>query len=181
MTVNQATIDLIKQFEGFRSETYKCSAGVDTIGYGTTAAADVGIDPAIRRKITKDEAEVYLHKAVNKFAAKVDELITVDVNANQFGAAVSLAYNIGPGAFARSTVLRELNAGHKDRAAAAFRMWNKAGGIVSKGLVNRREAEIELFLTPPTADMHAIEHDAPPSIWAAIINAILAIFKGSRT
>ncbi len=180
MSVNQATIDLIKRFEGCKLTAYQDIVGVWTIGYGITEGAGVGIKPAKGMTITQDQAEDLLRLAVDKFAAKVDELITAKVNANEFGACVSLAYNIGPSGFAKSTVLRELNAGRKDKAAAAFRMWNKAGGIVSKGLVNRREAELALFLTPPATDMHTIEPEATSSIWVAIIRAILAIFKGSK-
>ena len=181
MSVNKATLDLIKRFEGCKLTAYQCSAGVWTIGVGTTAAAGLGIEPAKGMTITQDRAEDLLRQGVEKFAATVDALITAKVNANQFGACVSLAYNIGPTAFAKSTVLRELNAGNYDKAAAAFRMWNKAGGEVIQGLVNRREAEIKLFLTSPTADMHTIaapEKVEAVSIWAAIIRTIAEIFRG---
>jgi GH24 family phage-related lysozyme (muramidase) len=181
MSVNQATIDLIKQFEGCKLTAYQDIVGVWTIGYGITDGAGVGIKPAQGMTITQDRAEDLLRQAVDQFAEKVDALIDVKVTPNEFGACVSLAYNIGPNAFAKSTVLRELNVGHKDKAAAAFRMWNKAGGEVIKGLVNRREAEIKLFLTPVTADMHNVPEKAEEkSIWVVIINAILAIFKGSK-
>ena len=183
MIVNQATLNLIKQWEGCKLVAYQCSAGVWTIGFGTTAGADVGIKPAQGMTITLDRAEDLLRLAVDKFAATVDALITAKVNANQFGACVSLAYNVGSTGFAKSTVLRELNAGNYDKAAAAFRMWNKAGGEVIQGLVNRREAEIKLFLTPVTADMHTVtlpEKAEAESIWAAIIRAILALFQGLK-
>jgi GH24 family phage-related lysozyme (muramidase) len=181
--VNKATIDLIKRFEGCRLTAYQCSADVWTIGYGTTAAAGLGITPAKGMTITQDRAEDLLRQGVDKFAATVDALITAKVNQNQRGAAISLSYNIGTTAFAKSTVLRELNAGHFDKAAAAFRMWNKAGGEVIQGLVNRREAEIELFLTPVTADMHTVtlpEKAEAESIWATIIRAIAALFQGLK-
>lgn len=181
MIVNQATIDLIKEFEGCKLTAYQDIVGVWTIGYGITEGAGVSIKPAKGMTITQDQAEDLLRKAVDKFAATVDAFITINVNANQFGACVSLAYNIGPNAFAKSTVLRELNAGRKDAAAAAFQMWNKAGGVVSKGLVRRREAEKQLFLTPVSADMHNVPDQVESeSIWVAIINAIAAIFKGSK-
>lgn len=176
MSVNQATIDLIKRFEGCKLAAYQDIVGVWTIGYGITEGAGVGISPARGMTITQDRAEDLLRQAVDKFAATVDALITTNVNANQFGACVSLAYNIGPNAFAKSTVLRELNAGRKDSAAAAFRMWNKAGGEVIQGLVNRREAEIKLFLTPVSADMHALDDTAKPT--PSTISAILAKLWG---
>lgn len=182
MSVNQATIDLIKRFEGCKLTAYKDIVGIWTIGYGTTAAAGLGITPDKGMTITQDRAEDLLRQGVEKFAATVDALITSKVNANEYGACVSLAYNIGPTAFAKSTVLRELNAGNKDRAAAAFKMWNKAGGEVVQGLVNRRNAEVTLFLTPVTADMHTVESekDKANSTLAAILNAILAMFQGMK-
>ncbi len=182
MSVNEATLNLIKRWEGCKLTAYQCSAGVWTIGYGTTAAAGVGIKPTQGQTITQDRAEELLRQTVDKFAAGVDELISANVNANQFGACVSLAYNIGVGAFAKSTVLRELNAGNMDNAAVAFKLWNKAGGVVSKGLVNRREAEMQLFLTVPFYDMHAAEADMSPaeSMLTAFLNAILALFRGLK-
>jgi len=181
MSVNKATIDLIKAFEGCRLTAYQDIAGIWTIGYGTTAAADLGIVPCKGLSITQDRADDLLRLGIDKFAATVDALIIANVNANEFGACVSLAYNIGPTAFAKSTVLRELNAGNKDKAAAAFQMWNKAGGVVSKGLVRRREAERQLFLTPVTADMHTVpDQTEPESTLAAIFNAIVALFQGLK-
>jgi len=181
MSVNKATLDLIKRYEGCKLTAYQDGGGVWTIGYGTTAMADVGIVPAKGMTITQDRAEDLLRMGVDKFASTVDAMITTKVNQNERGACVSLTYNIGPNAFAKSTALRELNAGNKDKAADAFRMWNKDNGKVEKGLINRREAEITLFLTPVTADMHNVPEKAEAeSIWVVIINAILAIFKGSK-
>lgn len=183
MSVNKSTLDLIKQYEGCKLTAYKDIVGVYTIGFGTTAAAGLGITPAKGMTITQERAEDLLRQGVEKFAATVDAMITAKVNANQFGACVSLAYNVGSTGFAKSTVLRELNAGNYDKAAAAFRMWNKAGGEVIKGLVNRREAEIKLFLTPPAADMHTValsEKAQAESTLVAIFNAIVAMFQGLK-
>ena len=146
--VNKATIDLIKKFEGFRAEAYKDSVGIWTIGYGTTAMARVGIEPKAGMRITEQEALGYLDAAVTKFSHEVTRLLKQPANENEFGAMVSLAYNIGPGAFAKSSVLRLFNAGDKEGAADAFLLWNKAGGKVLRGLVRRRDAEKRLFLTP---------------------------------
>lgn len=148
MKINKATVDLVKEFEGFRTHAYQCSAGVWTIGYGTTAAAGVGITPKAGMVITKAEAEGYLHAALEKFASQIEDAITAPINENEFGAFVSLAYNIGPGAFKKSSALRFFNDGDKTKAANAILMWNKAGGKVLKGLQRRREAERKLFLTP---------------------------------
>ncbi len=146
MIVNKAAIDLIKEFEGFEPKAYRDHVGIWTIGYGTTKAAGVGIDPKDGMSITQDDAERYLQLAVQKFAAQIEDMIDVPVNDNQFGALVSLAYNIGPGSLAKSTVMKRLNAGDYQGAADAFAMWNKAGGKVLAGLTRRRAAERDLFL-----------------------------------
>ncbi len=179
--INQATIDLIKEFEGFRAEAYKDAVGVWTIGYGTTDRAGVGIVPHPGMVISKDEAEFYLQKAVQKFASQIAPKITAPINENEFGAFVSLAYNIGPGAFARSSSLRHFNAGDKGRAAANILLWNKAGGKVLRGLVRRREAERVLFLTPVAPTPPDVEPAAPKGGWLTDLMAALArMFVGKK-
>jgi lysozyme len=147
MTVNQSTIDLVKHFEGFRATAYSDPVGIWTIGYGTTAAAGVGINPRAGMTITEADAEQYLHAALDKFAAIIQPSITAPINENQFGAFVSLAYNIGPGAFKKSSALRLFNEGQTKKAADAILLWDKAGGKRMRGLRLRREAERALFLT----------------------------------
>jgi len=173
MKVNQAALDLIKEFEGFRAEAYRDPVGIWTIGYGTTDAAGVGISPKAGRTITEAEAEWYLQRAVDKFAADIRPAITAPINENEFGAFVSLAYNIGPGAFRKSSALRHFNAGDKARAADSILLFNKAGGKVLRGLVRRREAERALFLTP----VEPAKEPASGGIWAAIFAAIMSIFR----
>lgn len=183
MKVNQATIDLIKEFEGYRSQAYRDSVGVLTIGYGTTGRAGVGIDPRPGQIITKAEAEWYLQQAVDKFAASIRPAITAPIGANEFGAFVSLAYNIGPSAFKKSSALRHFNAGDKAKAANAILLWDKATvnnkRLVLPGLVRRREAERKLFLTPDGAKSATIPPTipkAPGSGWlATLIAAILRL------
>lgn len=187
MMVNSYAIDLIKRFEGLRLTAYLdkvASPPVWTIGYGTTAAADVGITPANGLTITEAEAEWFLQKAVNNFSVQIERLVTRPINANEFGAMVSLAYNIGPAAFRKSSVLRLFNSGMKDGAAEAFLLWNKAGGKVVQGLVNRRKAERELFLKPVAALKpltRPVDHVNVPmktqaGFWAAVPAVLAAIF-----
>jgi lysozyme len=148
--INQAGIELIKRWEGCELKAYKDVAGVWTVGYGLTSGAgfiEVGPDTVL----TQEEADWYLEQVVDKFAADIKPFITAEINENQFAAFVSLAYNVGVGGFKKSSALRHFNAGNLDKVPAAMRMWNKAGGKTVKGLINRREAEIQLFLTPVTA------------------------------
>lgn len=169
--INQAGIDLIKKWEGFRAEAYRDAVGVWTIGYGTTAMAGVGIDPKPGMRITEAQAEEYLRKAVDKFAAQIRPAITAPINENEFAAFVSLAYNIGPGAFRKSSALRYFNAGDKAKAADAILLFNKAGGKVLRGLVNRRQEERALFLTPVS---HTTAKRSPQIGVGALVAAIMA-------
>ena len=148
MNINQATVDLVKQFEGLRLAAYRDAIGVWTIGYGTTAVAGLGVSPAKGMSITQLEAEWFLKAGLLKFAAEIEPLFQKPLTENEFGACLSLAYNIGPGSFSRSSVLRFLNQGNKAVAATKFVLWNKAGGRVLAGLTRRRSAETKLFLTP---------------------------------
>lgn len=182
MIVNQRTIELLKKFEGCRLTAYKDGGGVWTIGYGTTAAAGVGIEPHEGMTITQEQAEVLLHKTIDKFAPAIASRINVPLSSNEFGACLSLAYNIGPQAFAASTLLKHLNAGKKDLAVAEFKKWNHDNGKVVKGLTIRRAAEAELFMSPDmiVADMHtaAPVEEKPESLLSVIIRAIMALLGG---
>lgn len=148
MIVNDAAKRLIKKYEGLRLRAYRCSAGKLTIGYGHTSAAGApDVKPGM--VITKAEAEKIFDRDIEKFASGVAALIKVDVTENQFGACVSLAFNIGLGGFAKSSVLRFLNARKLDDAADAFLLWNRATQngrkVVLPGLTKRRAAEAALF------------------------------------
>lgn len=148
MSIPRQAVEIVKKWEGFRAETYMDAVGVPTIGYGTTAAAGVGIVPVPGMTISESLAEKYLVMALEKFAKKISRAIIADMNENEWSAMLSLAYNIGTSAFLRSTVLREFNLGNRMAAADAFLMWNKAGGKVLRGLERRRQEERDLFLTP---------------------------------
>ena len=149
MKTNKAGVDLIKRWEGCRLKAYPDPAtGGEpwTIGYGLTSAA--GIVPVKRGLvITQAQADEYLVKSLEKYEAAVSKALTKTPTPNQFAAMVSLCFNVGPGAFARSSVVRKFNAGDTRGAADAFRLWTKAAGKVMAGLKNRREDERKLFLT----------------------------------
>lgn len=156
MQVNDDAMDLIKAWEGLRLEAYLCPAGVWTIGYGHTG-------PAAYRgaKIDEHKAHMLLETDVAMVAQQVAKLLKRPATSNQFGAFVSLAFNIGIGAFKGSTALRRFNAGDLQGAAEAITWWNKATvngkKQVLRGLVNRREDERILFLS--TDDMAPIEKE----------------------
>jgi hypothetical protein len=95
--------------------------------------------------ITRENAEKILASDVEKFANGVDKYLSRTPTPNQRAAMVSLAYNIGLGAFERSSVRRKFNAGDLTGAASAFTLWVKANGRTLPGLVNRRLSEAALF------------------------------------
>lgn len=175
--INQDGIDLIKQWEGCKLKSYKDVAGVWTVGYGLTSRAgfiEVGPDTVL----TQAEADYYLEKVVGDFASKIKPMITAPINENEFAAFVSLAYNIGVGAFKRSSALKRFNDGQKDRVTEAIRMWKKAGGKTVQGLVNRREAEVALFLTPvaePVASQGRSKPTQSRTVQASVVQGASAV------
>lgn len=139
MKPSKACIEFVKSFEGFKEHAYACPAGVWTIGYGTTEHVQPG------DTVTESEAEELLYNELLQCADAVNDLVEVDLNQHQFDALCSFIYNLGRSAFAGSTLLKLINAGKFDAAAAQFPRWNKAGGIVLSGLARRREAERRMF------------------------------------
>lgn len=145
MQINKAGYELLKRFEGCRLKSYKCPSAVWTIGYGNTFYED-GTKVKEGDVITQARAEQLAQNIVDKFAASIRPMILQPLNENQFSACVSLAYNIGIGGFKKSSVLKKLNVNPNDPTIAnSFLLWNKGGGVILKGLVRRRNAEIELY------------------------------------
>ncbi len=113
------------------------------MGFGHT-----GPDVTANLTITPQRAVELLHGDLARFEKAVAASLRVKVTDNQFSALVALAYNIGPAALAKSTLIKRLNAGRTQEAADQFLVWTKAAGKTLAGLVRRREAERALFLHP---------------------------------
>jgi lysozyme len=146
MKLNTQGYRLICMFEGFSAKPYLCSAKVPTIGYGNCYYLNGKKVTLLDKPITELEAFEMFKAIADKFADKVSKLVTTPVDQNQFNALVSLAYNIGPANFQKSTLLRKVNFNHNDPSIRAeFLKWNKAGGQVLKGLTIRRTAEADLY------------------------------------
>lgn len=140
MNISSTGLELIKKFEGCRLAAYQDSTGVWTIGYGHTSGVKSG------QTITQAQADTFLvtdcataEKAVNSYDS------TYGWNQNQFDALVSFTFNCGSG-----NLKTLLNSGKRTivEISAKITAYNKAGGQVLQGLVNRRAAEKELFDTP---------------------------------
>ncbi|MGB3767853.1 MAG: lysozyme [Phormidesmis sp.] len=137
---NSNGLKLIKSFEGLRLRAYQDAVGIWTIGYGTTR----GVRPGMT--ISEAEAELFLQQDLVRFEQAINDSLKVPVNDNQFSALSCFTYNVGPGAFRSSTLLKMLNQQDVYGAADQFPRWNKAGGRPLAGLTRRRKAERHLFL-----------------------------------
>ena len=137
--ISQTGIDLIKRWEGCRTNSYLCPAGVWTVGYGHTKTAKPN------QIISHLEAEELLQSDLRWFEEAVGKYVTVPINQNQFDALVSFTFNVGIGAFKNSTLLRLLNQKKYLAAANEFHRWTNANGRKLPGLINRRKQEYALF------------------------------------
>ena len=146
MKLNTQGYRLICMFEGFSAKPYLCSAKVPTIGYGNCYYLNGKKVTLLDKPITELEAFEMFKAIADKFADKVSKLVTAPIDQSQLNALVSLAYNIGPANFQKSTLLKKVNFNHNDPSIRAeFLKWNKAGGQVLKGLTIRRTAEADLY------------------------------------
>ncbi|MDE1161930.1 MAG: lysozyme [Acidobacteriaceae bacterium] len=139
MQIGERGLALTKSFEGLRLKAYRDSAGVWTIGYGSTTNVRAGM------VITQEEADDRLRSDMATAEHAVDIGVRVPLDQNQYDALCDFAYNIGIGNFLHSTLRELLNAGKFADAALEFSKWTKAGGKVLPGLVSRRAAEAALF------------------------------------
>lgn len=154
--INAAGLELIKGFEQLSLRAYLCQAGVPTIGWGHTAGVRMG------QQISVEIAEAFLRVDLAEAVGAVERLVTVPLTDNEFAALVSFVFNVGVGAFERSTLLKLLNRGLYHMVAERIDLsssgpiyygqlmrfvWVTAGGKrqKSKGLIRRRIAEAELW------------------------------------
>ena len=138
---------LLGELEGIVLKPYKDSVGIPTIGIGSTYYEEGTKVKMTDKAITKERAIQLAKNVVKSFEQQVNKSILLPMTQNQFDAMVLLCYNIGKSGFARSSVVRHFNLGNIQRAADSFLLWNKAGGRVVQGLVNRRNKERSLFLS----------------------------------
>lgn len=139
MTYSERGLDLTRAFEGCRFRAYLDGGGVPTIGYGHTKDVTLG------QECDMAQAVAWLREDVQEAEAAVNRLVKVKISQAQFDSLVDFVFNLGAGAFGRSTLLRLLNAGDYAGAGAQFARWNKDNGKVVAGLTRRRVAEEALF------------------------------------
>ena len=145
MEYSKNGLHLTESFEGVRLSAYPDPAsGGDpwTIGYGHT-----GSDVHSGLVITQEQAEELLMKDVQKAANDVKAKVTTDITQEEFDALVDFVFNCGAGNFNGSTLLKKINAGDMEGAAHEFEKWDMAAGKHMAGLLRRRHAEAQEFLS----------------------------------
>lgn len=152
--VGPRAMALLHHFEGCRLTAYRCPAGVPTIGWGNTRYAN-GKPVQMGDTITQATADELFRAVLATFEAGVEKEAP-GAPAHQFGALVGFVYNVGVGAFAKSTLLRLHKAGNIAGAAEQFLRWDKAGDRTLPGLTRRRAAERLLYLNELAAFDKAI-------------------------
>ena len=127
---------------------YQCSAGVWTIGIGTTVYPNGQKVNQSDPQINEIVSLLYLTHDLEYFCKQVDSYTTDAVNQSQFDALVSFGYNCGVGNLKSSTLLKKVNINPNDTTIAAeFLKWNRAGGKIVSGLTRRRQAESDLYFS----------------------------------
>ena len=134
--------EIIKRYEGFRPQAYKCPAGVWTIGYGTTVYPD-GTPVKKGDQITQERAEAYLNDYLIKNVRPLFDKIPYTLTQNQEDAICSLVYNIGKGAFLKSKLFAAIVARNFPEIC---RQWDFGFKQNLKGLFKRRTEELYLFM-----------------------------------
>ena len=141
MKPSENALALARTFEGCRLAAYRDSAGTLTIGYGHTDGVQDG------DTCTPEQAEFWLNSDMTAAGLWVSRYVTTELTQNQFDALSDWVFNLGAGNFEESSLLRYVNARQFDAASEEFPKWFHAGGVVLPGLVSRRAAEQQLFVT----------------------------------
>ena len=147
MKLSAEGLEILKELEGFRSNTYLDRAGKPTIGFGHLIRPyDRFLSP-----ITRELASAVLRKDVAEAEDAINDLVTIPLKQNEFDALTLFVYNVGRGALKGSTTLKVINTGDRDRVPKWLMKWvyvTIEGGakLRSDGLENRRKREVELWL-----------------------------------
>ena len=145
MTYSKAGLRLTERFEGCRLAAYPDTGGVWTIGYGHTHGVIEGMT------CTLEQAQIWLEQDIQAAVDAVNRLVKISLEQPEFDALVDFVFNLGTGAFARSTMLKDINAGNLAAAAMQFPLWDHDAGRVLAGLLHRRLAEELEFNEEKTA------------------------------
>jgi lysozyme len=154
MKMSDKGLSLLAQWEGFRRAAYSDVAEYKTIGVGHLLLPEelesgiiyINGEPCEWREgLTDDDVMALLFQDIVPREDVVNESVIVPLEQCQFDALVSFTFNVGDGAFRKSTLLKVLNEGHSASVPGQFMRWNKAGGRVVAGLDKRRRNEVRLW------------------------------------
>lgn len=131
---------LVEPWEGTKNQAYKDMVGIPTICAGYTIGVKMGDYK------TDQECDELLVKELTDFNTQMKKNVNVPLSENEEVAYTSFVWNVGIGAWNSSTALKLLNAGDRKGACTQLLRWNRAGGRVVQGLVNRRQAEYKICM-----------------------------------
>ena len=146
MLAGAALLASIGSYEGTRYTTYRDMVGVPTVCEGITGEGVV-----MGKTYTRAECDALLAARVEVAGKGVLSCVHAPLNQHQYDAFADLAYNIGVGGFCRSSIAAAANAKQYTEACNRIMLYDKAGGVVVQGLVNRRKQERDLCLRPMAA------------------------------
>lgn len=158
-------VPVVSQFEGLwlTAKPDRLAYNIPTVCYGETEGVRVG------DTYTKSQCQEMLAKKLPRYANEIAKCIKVEISDKTRASFISISYNIGTAGFCRSTMLRKLNAGDTRGACNAMMAWNRAGGRVVQGLINRRNAERKMCLEgigeKPSPAKPIIAAPAPKKHW----------------
>jgi lysozyme len=153
MTLSKEGEALIKNFEGLRLNAYRDSAGMWTIGYGSTRYHDGRAVKPDDKLLNELQADALFKNTLGQYINAVNQFVKVSLLQSQFDALVSFTYNEGIGALQKSTLLHKLNVGDYEGVSDQFLVWNKVTNpstgekVILDALVKRRAKERQLFLS----------------------------------
>lgn len=132
------TVSMLVGFEGMAPKGYHDHIdppGVNTVCYGHIEDVRIG------DKYSLVGCQEMLAEDLPRYDAMVAKCVHVPMPPHRHAAILSFTYNVGGGALCKSSVARELNAGHVKAACDALLLYTRANGKVLQGLKNRRVAE----------------------------------------
>lgn len=136
-------VGLIGSFEGLQVKAYPDPATRGhpwTVCYGETKGVKKG------DQYTVAECKAMLVESLQGYANGLERCLTAPVTDRRYVALLSFSYNVGTRAACNSSPVRLINAGHTKAGCDALLKWNRAAGIVFRGLTRRREAERAMCL-----------------------------------
>lgn len=183
MDISQRGLALLYEFEGKhkklpdgRYKSYRCPANVPTIYCGLTHGVKDGMI------VTEAEGEAMLRKELVRYEDAVERLVTVEMSQARFDSITLFVFNVGIGAFEKSTLLRLLNQGKDEAAALQFHRWVNGGGKKLPGLVRRRAVEAALFMETDKAPVEmATDEPAMPQKVDEAKPSVTSVAKESVT